>query len=325
LRACRANKEVVGVGGVRVCCGEVSSHKREKVVVFGGSGFVGSRAVELWGADFELLAPTHAEVDVLDSDGVAALLNAARPDVVVNLAAGAHVDAAEAERGDRNGRVYALNAKLPGRLAELCREINAYLVHVSTDYVFDGRQAARAYREDDPPNPLSWYGESKLAGERLVQEAHPGACVARIEMPFSGRAHARTDFARICVGRLEAGEPIAGVTDQRITPVFLDDAIHALHQLIAHRYPGLMHVAATDWTTPYEYARSIARRLGLDAGLVQPTPFEAFSATRPAQRPKYSWLDVTRFTNQVGPSILRTFEAELDAWVAQISSTVSRV
>jgi dTDP-4-dehydrorhamnose reductase len=127
------------------------------------------------------------------------------------------------------------------------------------------------------------------------------------------------------VGRLEAGEPIAGVTDQRITPVFLDDAIHALHQLIAQRYPGLIHVAATDWTTPYEYARSIARRLGLDAGLVQPTPFEAFSATRPAQRPKYSWLDVTRFTNQVGPSILRTFEAELDAWVAQISSTVSRV
>ena len=316
---------MVGGGGVRVCCGEVSSHKRDKVVVFGGSGFVGSRAVEVWGAHFELLAPTHAELDVLDTDGLAALLNAARPDVVVNLAAGAHVDAAEAERGDRHGRVYGLNAELPGRLAERCREINAYLVHVSTDYVFDGTQAARAYREDDPPSPLSWYAETKLAGERLVQEAHPGASVARIEMPFSGRAHARTDFARTCLRRLEAGEPIAGVTDQRITPVLLDDAIHALRRLIEHRYPGLIHVAATDWTTPYEYARSIARRLGLDAELVRPTTFEAFSATRPAPRPKFSWLDVTRFTTQFGPNILRPFEAELDAWVAQISNSVSRV
>src|SRR5439155_3480974 len=163
---------------------------------------------------------------------------------------------------------------------------------------FDGAQGARAYREEDVPNPLSWYGETKLAGERLVQEANPGACVARIEMPFSGRAHARSDFARTCLRRLEAGEAIAGVTDQRITPVFLDDAIDALHRLIAERYEGLMHVAATNWTTPYDYAHAIAQRLGLDTDLVQPTTFEAFSGTRPAPRPRFSWLDVTRFTDQ---------------------------
>ena len=303
----------------------VSSHKRERVLVFGGSGFVGSRVVEMWDADFELVAPTHAELDVLDTDAVAALLNTVRPAVVLNLAAGAHVDAAEAERGDRYGRVYALNAEFPGRLAAVCREHHAYLVHVSSDYVFDGTQAARAYREEDPPNPLSWYGETKLAGERLVREAHPGAAVARLEMPFSGGAHARTDFARTCLRRLEAGEPIAGVTDQRITPVFLDDAIGALRRLTAERYVGLIHVAATSWTTPYDYAHSIAERLGLDADLVRPTTLEAFGATRPAPRPKFSWLDVTRFTNQFGPDILRPFEAELDAWVAQVSKAMSRV
>jgi dTDP-4-dehydrorhamnose reductase len=149
--------------------------------------------------------------------------------------------------------------------------------------------------------------------------------VARIEMPFSGRAHARADFARTCLRRLEAGEPIAGVTDQRITPIFLDDAIHALGRLIAQRYAGVIHVAATNWTTPFEYARAIAERLGLDTDLVQATSFEAFSVRRPAPRPQFSWLDVTRFTNQFGPNILRPFEAELDAWVAQISSATSRV
>ena len=300
----------------------VTRERRDRVVVFGGSGFVGSRVRELWDAEFELLAPTHAELNVLDMRAVGAFLDAAQPAVMLNLAAGAHVDAAEAERGHHHGTVYTLNADFPGRLAAVCGERDIYLVHISTDYVFDGTQAARAYREEDPPNPLSWYGETKLAGERLVQEAHPGACVARIEMPFSGRAHARSDFARTCLRRLEAGEAIAGVTDQRITPVFLDDAIHALRRLVAERYAGLIHVAATNWTTPYDYAHAIAGRLGLDTDMVQPTTFEAFSATRPAPRPKYSWLEVTRFTDQFGPNVLRPFEAGLDAWVAQSTSRV---
>ena len=119
-----------------------------------------------------------------------------------------------------NGSVYALNANFPGRLAAVCHERNTYLVHISTDYVFDGAQGARAYREEDVPNPLSWYGQTKLAGERLVQEAHPGACVARIEMPFSGRAHARSDFARTCLRRrLPPGAPIRGRTTRWITSV----------------------------------------------------------------------------------------------------------
>jgi dTDP-4-dehydrorhamnose reductase len=302
----------------------VSGERRDRVVVFGGWGFVGARVRQMWGDALEVVAPTHAEVDVLETDAVAALLSAAAPGVVLNLAAGAHVDAAEAERGDRQGRVYALNADVPGRLAELCRKRDTYLVHISTDYVFDGAQTARAYREDDPPRPLSWYGETKLAGEQGVLQAHPAAGVVRIEMPFSGRAHTRTDFARTCLGRLEAGQPIAGVTDQRITPVFLDDAIDALGQIVAHRYAGLVHVASTTWTTPYAYARAIAERLGLRTELVQPTTFDAFSGTRPAPRPRFSWLDVTRFTSEFGPNILRPFDAELDAWAAQVSTARSR-
>jgi dTDP-4-dehydrorhamnose reductase len=303
----------------------VTREKRDRVVMFGGSGFVGSRVRELWDADLDLVAPTHAELDVLDISAVGALLDAAQPAAVLNLAAGAHVDASEAERGDFHGSVYTVNAEFPGHLAAVCSERDTYLVHISTDYVFDGTQAARAYREEDPPNPLNWYAETKLAGERLVQEAHPGACVARIEMPFSGRAHARSDFARTCLRRLEAGKAIAGVTDQRITPVFLDDAIRALRRLIAERYAGLIHVAATSWTTPYDYAHAIAERLGLDTELVQATTFAAFSATRPAPRPKYSWLDVSRFTGQIGPKVLRPFEAGLDAWVTQIADSMSRV
>src|SRR6266516_2818609 len=103
------------------CCGglrqeaarmlrRVTRDRRDKVVVFGGSGFVGSRVLELWDADFELVAPSHAQLDVRDTDAVSDLLDVTQPGVVLNLAAGAHVDAAEAERGDDYGSVYALNA-----------------------------------------------------------------------------------------------------------------------------------------------------------------------------------------------------------------------
>jgi dTDP-4-dehydrorhamnose reductase len=289
--------------------------REQKVVVFGGSGFVGSRVLALWRDEHDVLAPTHAEVDVLDENAVAAFLMECDAPVVLNLAAGAHVDAAEAERGSRSGRVYALNAEFPGRLAALCEALGKYLLHISTDYVFDGTQAERKYREQDPPHPLSWYGETKLAGERLVLERHPSACIARIEMPFSGRPHSRSDFARTCLRRLEAGDTIVGVTDQRITPVFLDHAVKALR---------VVHIAATDWTTPYRYARSIAERRGLDTALVLPARFEEFAATRPAPRPQHSWLDVSHFVTLFGHDILRPVEDALDEWVQQLQSAASR-
>src|SRR5229473_2888942 len=111
---------------------------RTSVVVLGGSGLVGSRVLDLWADDVELSAPTHAELDVLDDADLQNFLIQAKADVVLNLAAWADVDGAEPERGDRSGRVYALNARYPARLASLCGELGKYLVHVSTDYVFDG-------------------------------------------------------------------------------------------------------------------------------------------------------------------------------------------
>jgi dTDP-4-dehydrorhamnose reductase len=296
------------------------------VVVLGGSGLVGSRVLELWAEDGQTrpVAPTHAELDVLDAAAVQAFLRQTDAPVVLNLAAWADVDAAEAERGDHNGRVYALNAGYPERLASVCGELGKYLIHVSTDYVFDGTSAERPYREGDVPNPLGWYAETKHVGERRVLDSGARAGVVRIEMPFTARAHPRSDFPRICLRRFQAGEPILGVEDQRITPVFLDDVVHAVRLIAAERYTGIVHVAASDWTTPYEFARSIAQRLGLDTGLVQPAQFKIFMAMRPAPRPQHSWLDVSLFTDMFGSDVLRSPEAQLDAWINQLATAPSR-
>jgi dTDP-4-dehydrorhamnose reductase len=286
--------------------------------VLGAFGFVGSRVRQRWpAAGLELITPSHAELDVLDAAALAAFLSQSQASAVLNLAAWADVDGAEAQRGQRDGRVYQLNAAFPQTLAALCGEHHTYLLHVSTDYVFDGTNAERPYREADPTAPLSWYAESKLGGERGVLGSGAAAGVARIEMPFSGEPYPRRDLARTMAGRLEAGQPISGVADQRITPVFLDDAVDALRLMLEARYAGVMHVAPTDWTTPLQFATSIARRLDLDTSLVQTESFANFTQTRPARRPQHSWLDVSHFQNLFGAGVLRSVEAELDQWIAQ--------
>src|SRR5688572_17821390 len=150
------------------------------ILILGGSGFVGSRVLQLWSTDLEVVAPTHAELDVLDWAALAGYLRDSRATSVLNLVAWADVDGAEGQRGDHTGRVYQLNAELPGRLAQLCAQLDKRLVHLSTDYVFDGDNDQRPYREDDPTRPLCWYAETKLRGEQAALGAGDGVGVVRI-------------------------------------------------------------------------------------------------------------------------------------------------
>ena len=290
------------------------------ILLFGGSGLVGSRLRELWSADTDIVAPTHAELDVLDGAALDAFLRATPSSSVVNLAAWADVDGAEPESGNTDGVVHRLNVDFPAQLAQMCRALGKHLVHVSTDYVFDGTNADRPYLEDDATRPLGWYADTKRRGEVAVLEADDRACIARIEMPYTGAQAPKRDLARLVAGRLLQGQPVQGVTNQRITPVFLDDASAALRKLVDARFSGLVHVASSSWTTPYELVRGIARRLKLSEDLIQPVEFADFAATRPARRPQHSWLDVSRFATAFGGGVLRPVEESLDVWTSQWSS-----
>ncbi|MBV9896675.1 MAG: sugar nucleotide-binding protein [Chloroflexi bacterium] len=287
------------------------------MIFLGGSGLVGSRLRAVWARDAEILAPTHTELDVLDAKALEAFIASAQSDSVVNLAAWADVDGAEPERGDTRGVVYRLNVEFPRQLARLCAQTGKHLVHISTDYVFDGVNAEKPYSEEDQTAPLCWYAQTKRDGEVAIQGVDPTACIARIEMPYTAARHAKRDLARLVATRLSEGQTVQGVTDQRITPVLLDDAAAAVRKLAEARYSGVVHVAASDWTTPYDFARGIARRLKLEEDCVLPVEFAQFAVTRPALRPQHSWLDVTRFANVFGDAILKPVDEALDMWSRQ--------
>ncbi|MBV9357589.1 MAG: NAD(P)-dependent oxidoreductase [Chloroflexi bacterium] len=289
-----------------------------RVLVLGGSGLVGTRFRELNAEVFELDAPGHAELDVLDFGALERYVRASPADVVLNLVACTNLDSAELERDDREGVVFRTNATLAGRLASLCAALDRRLVHVSTDYVFDGEQAERPYREGDPVRPLCWYAQTKQQGEELALASGQEVCIARIEMPFTGRPHRKSDFARFVVGRLRAGQEVVAVDDQKITPIFLDDAALALRMLVAQHQPGVIHLASTDWTTPLEFASAIADGLGLDRQLIRGERFDRFAPTRRARRPRHSWLDVSAFSKLVDPAPLHSLAAEVDALTRQL-------
>jgi dTDP-4-dehydrorhamnose reductase len=291
-----------------------------QIAILGASGLVGSALLGAWSADDALIAPSHADLDVLDADDLTNFVAQSSAQAIVNVIAWADVDGAEPQTGDTHGGVYRLNVEYPRHLAELCERTGKYLLHVSTDYVFDGRKSAAAYVEDDATGALCWYAQTKLLGEHAVREASNTAGIARIEMPFTGRAHRKSDLARTFASRLRQKLPIQGVTDQRITPLFLDDGAAALRILVQARHAGVIHVAAADWTTPYDFARGIADRLHLSQEVLHAETFERFSKARPALRPQHSWLDVSRFTDLYGQGILKPVEDGLDRWMAQCLS-----
>jgi len=290
------------------------------IAILGGSGLVGSRLRETWSETAEVLAPAHADLDVLDAAALDAFIASTSAETVGSCVAVADVDGCEPESGDLSGRAYRLNADFPRRLAEACQHAGKHLVHISTDYVFDGEKASAPYVEDDRTGALCWYAETKLRGEQAIVGANSEAAIARIEMPFTAAAHPKRDLARTLAARLHAGQPVQAVTDQRITPVLLEDAAVALRRLVESRRAGVIHIASTTSTTPHALATSLAKHLRVSETLVQPVAFEQFAATRPARRPRHSWLDVSRFSGHFGSGILRPVEDEMDLWARQWQS-----
>ncbi len=244
-----------------------------KILLVGATGQLG-RALRPVLAAHDVVALDSRQLDVRDADAVRTIHAARRPDAVLNCSAWTDVDGAEA---DPKG-AFALNADGPRNLAEAAREHDAALLHVSTDYVFDGERDGPCV-ESDAPNPLQIYGQSKLAGERAVLETWERAWVVRTAWLYSTTGR---NFALTMRGLAERGE-VRVVNDQFGCPTYAPHLAAALGELLEGDAFGLRHLAGDGLASWWEFACTLFQAQGLDVR-VEPVTTDAFP--RPAQRPR---------------------------------------
>jgi dTDP-4-dehydrorhamnose reductase len=273
-----------------------------KVLLAGAGGQLGRAVCDAF-TDQEVVAHDHASLDVADVAAVAAALDAARPDVVLNASAYTAVDRAE----DEPDAAYRVNEEGPRILAVETARRGMALLHVSTDYVFDGEKG-EAYVESDATHPLGVYGASKLAGEEAVREANPRHFIARTAWLYGPVGH---NFARTLAAAAEREPKLRVVDDQWGSPTYAPHLAEALAALIAGEAYGLHHLANAGITNRFEFVRALL------AALDRPTPVEPIPTsawpTR-ARRPRNTALASEQRTGIVLPDWqagVRAFAAAL--------------
>ncbi len=262
---------------------------RLRVLVAGG-GQLGSELVAEVPDGFVAAAFGHEGLDLTYAEHVHEVIARERPEVIVNAAAYTDVDRAEAERE----KAFAVNAEGAERLAREAAASGARLIHVSTDYVFDGAKSS-PYEPDDEPAPLSVYGASKAEGERRALAAAPGrTLVLRTSWLYSSFGG---NFVKSMLARMRGGEPLRVVCDQVGSPTWAGHLADAIWRAAARpELAGILHFADAGVASWYDFAVAIqdeALALGLLAQPVPITPIRARDFPRPARRPAYSVLDAS--------------------------------
>jgi dTDP-4-dehydrorhamnose reductase len=284
----------------------------KKVLIFGGSGLVGSYFKGQNKDNFEITSPTVETLDILNRDAVLKFIEESNCDNVINFAAFTNVEAAEKEKDDKNGICYKINVIGARNVALVCKDLNKYLIHISTDYVFDGTKSSSPYQEEDKPNPINWYGATKYFGEQFVLKNGGRVAIVRICMPFSPKYELKKDIARFFLGRLQQGKEIRAIDDQKITPTIVSDIAGALKVLLEKEIKGIYHVCSKDSTTPYDFARLVAQKCSQDESLIRPVSLDEYNKGKQAKLLKYSWLSSDRFRKKFGEGVIHSIEQAVE-------------
>jgi dTDP-4-dehydrorhamnose reductase len=280
-----------------------------KIVVLGAGGRLGSALMREYRKKHDIAGFNRAQLDLTSLNDVRRSLGAMDFDVLINAAAFTNVDACETERD----RAFLINAEAPALLAQICHAKGAKLIHFSTDYVFDGEKRA-PYTEHDQANPISFYGESKLAGEKNVLTAENGHLVVRVSWVFGPD---RGSFIDAMIKRAQEDEKIDAVSDKFSTPTYTNDIARMLPQFFDHRVDGgILHFANAGKCSWQEYAECA---LDCCRGIGIPLKARTVGALRLrdmtnwfARRPVYSVLSTAKYADLTGTAPRAWREAVAD-------------
>ncbi|MFJ5465912.1 dTDP-4-dehydrorhamnose reductase [Pectobacterium sp. CHL-2024] len=258
-----------------------------KVLLTGANGQLGRCFQDRLPAEWEILATDSNELDITDLERVAEIVKSFQPDAIVNAAAYTAVDKAESEPEIAE----SINVHGPQNLAIVATKYNVRLVHVSTDYVFDG-SATEPYSEDSATNPLSVYGNTKLAGEQAVTKVSPEAIIVRTAWVFSEYGN---NFVKTMLRLAKERDSLSIVNDQRGCPTYAGDLAQTIISLLEkNTVGGIYHYCGDKEVSWYEFAEEIFKVANERKAISSVPTLSAISTGEfltPAKRPKYSSLD----------------------------------
>jgi dTDP-4-dehydrorhamnose reductase len=267
-----------------------------RVLVTGANGLVGSRLVRLLAAAGHSplgldLAGAQLNVDLSNAAALTSALTEAKPEAIINCAAMTDVDGCE----KNPGAAWAVNAEAPATLARFVRAHDCHLVHLSTDYVFDGDRGG--YRPDDVPNPRGVYALTKHGGEQALRAIAPKErfAIARPAVVYGWPAVAgKNNFGSWLIEALGSGKSLKLFSDQWVSPTHASNVAEMAAELATRKLSGTWHVAGAEVVDRVTFGKRLCERFGFDQALIQPSRMAEVNL--PSPRPAKSGLDVTRTT-----------------------------
>jgi dTDP-4-dehydrorhamnose reductase len=281
LDASRQNRSVFG-HGIEPAAEQFRQRPNAgmKILVTGGHGQLGREILGLAGHAHEIVGVDRPEVDIADQEQIIALVSRSQPDVVVHAAANTDVDGCELNpnEGWRN------NALATRNVAIACRKVDATLIYLSTDFVFDGKKGS-PYDEFDVPHPINVYGRTKLAGEYYAAQIAPRFLIVRTAWLFGHHGH---NFVEAILQQARKGDALHVVDDQVGSPTFAPHLAGKILKLAERNSVGICHITNSGICSWFEFANGILEAAGVEARLER---ISSSALQRPAARPSFSALN----------------------------------
>jgi dTDP-4-dehydrorhamnose reductase len=278
---------------------------KNRILITGANGMLGQRAVQFYSSreNIELLATSveeksvfdsveYTQVDIKDRDNIKKVIYDYCPDFIVHTAAFTNVDLSEKLRED----AWKINVKGVEYIAEAARTIDAHIIHISTDYIFDGKNGP--YDENAIPDPVGYYGRTKLASENTLRISGTFFTILRTNVLYGIAQNSRPDFVRWVINSLSKNENIRIVKDQINNPTFIDDLVQGINKIIEFRKTGVYNIGGKEFLSRFDFTLRIAEYFNLDKNLILPITTDELK--QPARRPLKSGLLILKAETELG-------------------------
>jgi dTDP-4-dehydrorhamnose reductase len=280
----------------------------KSILITGSNGLLGQKLLKLLSGntEYKVIATARGEnrvsettgfefhsLDICNENAVLSLINEVKPDYIINTAAMTNVDQCE----DDKEECWDLNVNAVSYLTKAAEQTGAFLLHLSTDFIFDGLDGP--YLEDAKPNPLSYYGDSKLAAEKVLSESSIDWAIARTVLVYGiTEKMSRSNIILWVKNSLEEGKNLTIVDDQWRSPTLAEDLAMGCFLIVKNHAKGIYNISGKDVLTPYEMAMQTVDFFGLDASLIEKTDGSKFK--QKAKRPAKTGFIIDKAVNEIG-------------------------